>query len=257
MNQSFNLSIATETIAKDAQQLGVPIEDLENISIEVSTEIIQQPALQLMLTYQVTLPSQILANQLNWRTWQQTQVNFTDYLWEETCLECFIAGSKIAGCKNDDEDIVAIHHPEPHKIPLQQTTAYIEINASPDGRYALYQFESYRNPAALPPVPLYETDGTTRASVGWNNHKDLTALSVASLLSSTSTVVQTPAHYERSFSLPITQLPNQQYAIANMKIEQIHPCVILWFGKTDLYFASGHASPPDFHNRDYWPKFEL
>ena len=257
MNQSFNLSIATETIAKDAQQLGVPIEDLENISIEVSTEIIQQPALQLMLTYQVTLPSQTLANQFNWPTWQQTQVNFTDYLWEETCLECFIAGSKIAGCKNDDEDIVAIHHPEPHKIPLQQTTAYIEINASPDGRYALYQFESYRNPAALPPVPLYETDGTTRASVGWNNHKDLTALSVASLLSSTSTVVQTPAHYERSFSLPITQLPNQQYAIANMKIEQIHPCVILWFGKTDLYFASGHASPPDFHNRDYWPKFEL
>ncbi|GAF54929.1 hypothetical protein JCM18901_545 [Psychrobacter sp. JCM 18901] len=57
MNQSFNLSIATETIAKDAQQLGVSIEDLENISIEVSTEIIQQPALQLMLTYQVTLPT--------------------------------------------------------------------------------------------------------------------------------------------------------------------------------------------------------
>ncbi len=68
MNQSFNLSIATETIAKDAQQLGVSIEDLENISIKVSVEIIQQPALQLVLTYQVILPSQILANQLNWPT---------------------------------------------------------------------------------------------------------------------------------------------------------------------------------------------
>ncbi|GAF52591.1 hypothetical protein [Psychrobacter sp. JCM 18900] len=237
---------------KDAQQLGVSIEALENISIEVSVEIIQQPALQLVLTYQVTLPSQILANQLNWPTWQQTQVNFTDYLWEETCLECFIAG-----CKADGEDIVASDQTEPHKIPFQQTTAYIEINASPDGRYALYQFENYRNPATLPPLPLYETDGTTCASIGWNNHKDLTALSVASLLSSTPTAVQTPANYERSFSLPITQLPNQQYAIANMMIEQIHPCVILWFGKTDLYFASGHASPPDFHNRDYWPKFEL
>ncbi|PKH80409.1 hypothetical protein [Psychrobacter sp. 4Bb] len=257
MNQSFNLCIATETIAKDAQQLGVSIEDLENISIGVSAEIIQQPALQLVLTYQVTLPSQILANQFNWSTWQQTQVNFTDYLWEETCLECFIAGSKIAGCKTDAEDIVAPHQTEPHKISFQQATAYIEINANPDGRYAVYQFKSYRNPAALPPVALYETDGTTRASIGWNNLKDLTALSVASHLSSTPTVVQSAFCYERSFSLPIAQLPNQQYAIANMKVEQIHPCVILWFGETDLYFASGHASPPDFHNRDYWPKFEL
>ncbi len=257
MNHSFNLSIATETIAKDAQQLGVPIEDLENICIEVSAEIIQQPALQLVLTYQVILPSQTLANQLNWSTWQQTQVNFTDYLWEETCLECFIAGSKIAGCKTDAEDIVASDQTEPHKIPFQQATAYIEINANPDGRYAVYQFKSYRNPAALPPVALYETDGTTRASIGWNNLKDLTALSVASHLSSTPTVVQSAFCYERSFSLPITQLPNQQYAVANMLIEQIHPCVILWFGKTDLYFASGHASPPDFHNRDYWPNFEL
>ncbi len=257
MKQAFNLRLATETIAKDAQQLGVPIKDLENISIKVSAEIIQQPALQLVLTYQVTLPSQTLANQLHWPTWQQTQVNFTDYLWEETCLECFIAGSDIDGSKVNNKDIVATHHPKPHKIPLQQTTAYIEINANPDGRYAVYQFEGYRNPAALPPVPSYETDGTTCASIGWNNPKDLTALSVASHLSKTPMVVQTPAHYERSFSLPITQLPNQQYAIANMRIEQIHPCVILWFGETDLYFASGHASPPDFHNRDYWPNFEL
>ncbi|MGE6475434.1 hypothetical protein [Psychrobacter sp. NPDC078631] len=257
MNQSFNLRLATETIAKDAQQLGVSIEELENISIEVSAEIIQQPALQLMLTYQVTLPSQILANQLNWSTWQQTQVNFTDYLWEETCLECFIAGSEIDGSKINNENIVATHQIEPHKIPLQQATAYIEINASPDGRYALYQFENYRNPAALPPVPLYETDGTTRASINWRNCKKLVDISGESHLSKNPMVVQTPTHYERSFSLPIIQLPNQQYAIANMMIEQIHPCVILWFGETDLYFASSHACPPDFHNRDYWPKFEL
>ena len=127
MNQSFNLCIATETIAKDAQQLGVSIEALENISIEVSAEIIQQPALKLVLTYKVILPSQTLPNQFNWPTWQQTQVNFTDYLWEETCLECFIAGSEVDGSKINNEDVVAIHHPQPHKIPLQQTTAYIEM----------------------------------------------------------------------------------------------------------------------------------
>jgi|26BtaG_2_1085354.scaffolds.fasta_scaffold24073_1 hypothetical protein len=252
MKQAFNLRLATETIAKDAQQLGVSIEALENISIEVSAEIIQQPALQLVLTYQVILPSQTLANQLNWSTWQQTQVNFTDYLWEETCLECFIAGSK-----TDAEDIVASDQTEPHKIPFQQATAYIEINASPDGRYALYQFKSYRNPSTLPPAPLYETDGTIRASINWHNCKELADTSGENPLSSTPMVAQTAFRYERSFSLPITQLPNQQYIIANMRIEQIHPCVILWFGKTDLYFASGHAFPPDFHNRDYWPKFEL
>jgi len=257
MNQSFNLCIATEALEKDAQQLGVSIEALENISIKVSVEIVQQPALQLVLTYQVTIPSQILANKLNWPIWQQTQVSFTDYLWEETCLECFIAGSEVDSSKIDNEDIVAHYQTEPHKILFQQTTAYIEINASPDGRYAVYQFENYRKPATLPPVALCETDGTTRASIDWNNLEDLAAVSVKGQLSSTPTVVQTPIRYERSFSLPITQLPNQQYAIANMKIEQIHPCVILWFGETDLYFASGHASPPDFHNRNYWPIFEL
>jgi len=257
MNQSFNLRIATETIAKDAQQMSVSIEELESISIEVSAKIIQYPALQLVLTYQVTLPSQTLANQLNWPIWQQAQVNFTDYLWEETCLECFIAGSKLNDSKVNDEDIVTTHQTMPHNILFQHSPSYVEVNAGPDGRYALYQFESYRNPAALPPVPLYEIDGTTRASINWSNLKSLSAVSVESHLSSTPTVVQSAFRYERSFSLPITQLPNQQYAVADIMIEQIHPCVILWFGETDLYFASSHASPPDFHNRDYWPNFEL
>ncbi|MGO2277734.1 MULTISPECIES: hypothetical protein [unclassified Psychrobacter] len=257
MNQSFNLRIATETIAKDAQQMSVSIEELESISIEVSAKITQQPALQLVLTYRVILPSQTLANQLNWPIWQQAQVNFTDYLWEETCLEFFIAGSKLNDSKVNDEDIVTTHQTMPHNILFQHSPSYVEVNASPDGRYALYQFESYRNPAALPPVPLYEADRTTRVSIDWNDHKDLTAISVESLSSSTPTVVQSAFRYERSFSLPITQLPNQQYAVANIMIEQIHPCVILWFGETDLYFATSHASPPDFHNRDYWPNFEL
>src|SRR5690606_16421397 len=36
-----------------------------------------------------------------------------------------------------------------------------------DGRYALYEFESYRNPATLPPTPLLQTDGQTRAFINW------------------------------------------------------------------------------------------
>ncbi|MDN3453948.1 MULTISPECIES: hypothetical protein [unclassified Psychrobacter] len=252
MNQSFNLCIASETVAKDALQLGVSIDVLRRICINVNAKVIRQPALQLQLTYQIILPNQILVNQLHWPIWQQTQVNFTDYLWETTCLECFIAGSEVS-----NTDITITHQTVPHNTALQHTTSYIEINASPDGRYALYQFESYRNPATLPPVPLYENDGHTRASIDWYDDLKPAMISVESSLSSSPSIATKPHDYERSFSVPIAQLPNQQYAIGNTMIEQIHPCVILWFGETALYFASNHASPPDFHNRDYWSRFEL
>lgn len=242
MNQSFNLFIAAETIANDAQQLGVTVDELQRICVKVDAKIIRQPVLRLQLTYQITLPNQVLAHQLAWPTWQQARVEFADYLWEETCLECFIACSPV----NDE-----------HVTNTYETAPYIEINASPDGRYALYEFKSYRNPATLPPVPLYKADGRTRAYIEWTGNAKLALMSVGSPLSPIPSVAQTSYRYERSFGLPLTQLPNQQYVIADTIIEQIHPCVILWFGETALYFASNHACPPDFHNRNYWPNFEL
>ena len=239
MNQFFNLVIATETLESDAQQLDVMVEELQRICVKVNAKIVRQPALQLQLTYQIALPSQILANQLVWPTWQQTRVGFVDYLWEETCLECFFSGDTLS-----DKDITEIQDAEP----------YIEINANPDGRYALYKFKSYRQPATLPPTPLYEADGHTRASIEWTDNIN------------TQDIIQNPLfapaayslhYYERGFNVPLVELPNQKYAIANTIIEQIHPCVILQLGKTALYFASQHASPPDFHNRNYWSKFAL
>lgn len=235
MNQFFKLCIAAETIAIDAEQLGVTVEDLQHICINVSAQIIRQPALYLQLTYQVTLPSQVLADQLNWPMWQQAQVRFDDYLWEETCLECFIAGRLI-----DD-----------HK-----TAPYIEINANPDGRYALYQFEGYRNPATLPPIPLHTAEGQ-RASIAWTDNIKPALSYVENPLPNDSSVANKPHYYERSFGVPMTQLLSQQYVIANTVIERIHPCVILWFGEIALYFASSHSSPPDFHNRNHWLRFEL
>lgn len=235
MNQFFKLCIAAETIANDAEQLGVTVEDLQCICINVSAQIIRQPALYLQLTYQVALPSQVLAHQLNWPMWQQAQVRFDDYLWEETCLECFISGRLI----ND------------HKI-----APYIEINANPDGRYALYQFEGYRNPATLPPIPLHTAEGQ-RASIAWTDNIKPALSYVENPLPNDSSVANKPHYYERSFGVPMTQLPSQQYVIANTVIERIHPCVILWFGEIALYFASSHSSPPDFHNRNHWLRFEL
>lgn len=242
MSQTFNLCIATDTIVNDSKQLGVTVDDLKRICIHVHAEIVRQPALQLQLTYQVTLPIPFLAAQFNWPIWQAAQVGFFDYLWEETCLECFITGSLVS----DDDTATA-----------DSTASYIEINANPDGRYALYQFESYRNPATLPPIPLYQADGHTRIRIYWTDNLAQQRAEVGTALSSKLSTASEIYTYERRFGVPLIQLPNQQYAIKNTVIERIHPCVILWFGETALYFAPRHASPPDFHNRCYWSKFKL
>lgn len=235
MSQTFSLYLATDTIANDALQIGVTVEDLTRICVRVSASIVRKPALHLQLTYQVTLPTESLTTQLNWPTWQSAQVSFSDYLWEETCLECFITGRLV----NDK-----------YIANADATESYIEVNASPDGRYALYQFEYYRHPAALPPMPLYQADGHTRAHINWTDNLAQKSFNDASTASETY-------KYERRFGVPLLQLPNERYVINDRIIEYIHPCVILQLGKTALYFAPSHASPPDFHNQDYWLKFDL
>ncbi|MBH0096720.1 hypothetical protein I6E61_10020 [Psychrobacter sp. NZS113] len=243
MNQTFDLHIANETIASDAQQLGVTVDDLKRICVQVSAHIVKYPKVCLQLTYHITLPNQMLADKLDWPTWQPERVGFADYLWEETCLECFITGNTINS-----------------NTVTNDTTSYVEINANPDGRYALYQFESYRNPATLPPSPLYQADGHTRASIEWiNKPKPHSTSANTHLLRAPDPLKPNSYKYELSFNVSLTQLSDThlKYAINNTIIEQIHPCVILWLDKTPLYYATSHASPPDFHNRQYWSRFEL
>ena len=293
MSQTFHLCLATDTLAADAQTLGVTIEDLQSIEVEVIVTLAQtnqiarstqQPEWYLQLDYHITLPLKSLAAQLDWPTWQPTQVGFADYLWEQTCLECFLAGGLITDRLIDnsvsinDANEIGIDGVDANKI-----SAYIEINASPDGRYALYEFTSYRNPATLPPTPLLQTDGQTRAFINWtashcpasngiaNNgtaNAEQNSLSaqiepaIDSLTSNTSTA--NPYLYERSFAVPLSPLSNAKVFINDTGIEYIHPCVILSFattfgtrfGTTALYFAPTHASPPDFHNLQYWSVFD-
>ncbi|CAN6961448.1 RES domain-containing protein [Psychrobacter okhotskensis] len=242
MSQTFNLCIATETLANDAQRLGVSTDTLRDIQVVVHATIVQQPSLQLQLTYQIVLPTQSLADRLYWPTWKEAHVGFTDYLWEESCLECFIAGNTLNqdGIDSVDDD---------------SKTAYIEINASPDGRYALYRFESYRNPATLPPFPLLVANKHTRAKINWIDPANSQIPSVEVKPSHKSSTAHTLYSDKRTFSVPIHKIFSQKFALSNLFIEHIHPCVILWFGETALYFASSHASPPDFHNRRYWSRF--
>ncbi len=237
MSQSFDLYLATETLAEDAQQLGVTVSVLQQISVQVSATLVAQPEAYLQLEYRVTLPSESLAAQLNWPKWQADKVGFKDYLWERTCLECFLAGYLVSS-RSEDSD----------KSPkTNMTMSYIEINASPEGQYALYEFDSYRSPTTLPPRPLMYADGQTRAAINWidgNNPKLLT---------------HEPCHHQRSFRIPLDSLTslNRKSDYSNdALIKYIHPCVILSFGEITLYFAPKHASPPDFHNRQYWTPFD-
>lgn len=245
MSQSFDLCLATETLAEDTKQLGVTVEALQGISVQVSATLVEQPEAYLQLQYHVTLPTESLAAQFNWSRWQSEQVNFQDYLWEQTCFECFLTGSLISSRSSEDSDELS---------NTNKTTAYIEINASPNGQYALYKFDSYRSPATLPPKPLMLASGKVRATIEWVDYSHNPAQPKDSKISAHQSY-----SYQRSFKVLISSLTSLHYKAdcsTGAFINDIHPCVILSFGETTLYFAPKHASPPDFHNRQYWTRFD-
>ena len=245
MSQIFDLRLATETLVADAQQLGVKVADLQDISVQVIATLREQPDAYLELEYYVTLSTKSLDAQFNWLTWQPEQVSFKDYLWEQTCLECFLAGFLIKKNRSNNSN---------KSTDKNETTAYIEINTSPNGQYALYEFDSYRSPATLPPRPLMQADGQTRAAIDWldasHNQKPLIDSTISA---------HRPYQYQRSFRVQFNSLMSfheNEDGGNDTFIKYIHPCVILSFGKTALYFAPKHASPPDFHNRQYWASFD-
>lgn len=246
MSQLFRLQLATHTISTSAQQLGVTPSQLRDIQVTVSAVIVKQPEPCLQLSYDIQLPHTKLATQLHWARWTPEAVHFTDYLWQQTCLECFIAPSK--------------------------GTGYIEINASPTGNYALYRFSDYRTPSTLPPAPLLLADDSARAHICWTDEACATYNSSIYAYNQLSPMRRQPIYskalsaclftrhyrYQRQFSVPLAQLPMDLFATPmpnNSKIGWLHPCVILWFGEVDLYFAPVHAAPPDFHQRRYWSSF--
>ena len=263
MTQIFKLRLATDTVAVDAKQLGVSPIQLQDIQVTVSITHTQQPIPHLSFTYYVQIPHAHLATQLNWPAWQAKNALFTDFLWEQTCLECFIA-SGFSG----------------HFGEHNETTSYIEINASPSGHYALYKFESYRNPESLPPPPLLQEiqeiqeNKKARAFIDWHNDTDndnktphftgalssfLNYKSIANTYDFKNSLRIPRYCYQRSFSVPVEQLlldKNHKPYKLNRYIKSIHPCVILQFGQTPLYYAQAHASPPDFHQRSYWSQFK-
>lgn len=239
MSQTFTLKLATDNLSHDAKEIGVTTEQLLQIKVEVTAYISQQAENEcldneglkdnatnacLKLNYEIKLPKKALAESLQWSLWQQNNVAFDDYLWEQTCLECFIS---------------------------MGANRYIEINANPDGRYALYQFENYRQPATLPPVALLQPGSNLRVQIHWLDAHS-TQRAIPTDTTHTNMIKTDNYNYRRSLCLPLAQLP---YPLAINDKTLIHPCVILYFDQVALYFAPAHAAPADFHQRQHWSVF--
>ena len=103
---------------------------------------------------------------------------------------------------------------------------YYEVNASVDGRFAVYEFDSYRHPASLPPQK------STDITFQW--HK-----------------VQIGSELVYQFSLAF--LATSKFKV--QEITRINPCAILYADNHPIFYAIHHATPPDFHHKAYWVKF--
>lgn len=227
MSQTFILKLATDNLINHANKIGVSAAQLQQIVVTVTASIAdlantdsdelnaKSSAVNtsLNLRYEIELPSITLLEQLQWPLWNKEKVGFKDYLWEQTCLECFITNN---------------------------AASYVEINASPNGQYAVYQFADYRTPATLPPTPLLIKDSQHPAAIQWHD----TALASSDILTK-----------QRRFSISLDKLP---YPILNPDpTALIHPCVIIYFNEIPLYFAPYHTSPADFHQRQHWSYLQL
>lgn len=209
MSQTFILKLATDTLLSDAKALAATAEQLQSIEVSVIATITKQ---QLLLDYKITLPLLSLTEPLQWPSFSHEQVGFNDYLWQQTCLECFVSSDE---------------------------RSYIEINANPNGQYAIYHFEDYRTPACLPPMPLL-TNNKDKARLYWHQTK--------------LTGKANKKSYRRRFALSLKDMPYELLAANTQAL--IHPCVILYFAGTPLYFATAHALPADFHQRRYWSSLQ-
>lgn len=97
---------------------------------------------------------------------------------------------------------------------------YFEMNFSPEGGFNLYEFEGYRTPSHLPPR--------------W-------AEGMVFMLHDTTLL----GYHTHHLGIKLDNHPS-------LPIHRINPAVILYHDGTPIYYAIRHASPPDFHDKDYW-----
>lgn len=156
----------------------------------------------------ITFILQNIPNTISLPSFDLINASHNDYLWQQNCLELFV-------CGNDAD--------------------YYEVNVSFDGKYAIYQFDSYRNPEILPPRKSSDITFQWR-DVGKQDVK-----------------IGLDLVYQ--FSLLFSQ--GSSFNVDNINL--INPCAILYRNingeKQPIYYAVNHANPPDFHDKTHWINF--
>lgn len=102
---------------------------------------------------------------------------------------------------------------------------YFEMNFSPKGYFNLYQFFDYRTPNQLP--PLWAKGKVLLKGGGFLKERDVCVYHLVVLLDD----------------------------IDKINIDKINPTAILYHDGEPCFYAVHHASPPDFHDGDFWQVF--
>lgn len=107
--------------------------------------------------------------------------------------------------------------------------AYTELNFAPSGAFNVYHFDDYRTPNTLPPtrdesVSVYAVKGGDLA--GWHVR-----------------------HVGVDFGDKLGEFAKQSKPFA---LTKLNPTAILYKDGTPLFYAVEHATPPDFHDKQFW-----
>ncbi|WP_227431090.1 hypothetical protein [Psychrobacter sp. I-STPA6b] len=206
----------------------LPLISVQAHIVTTTANTSQQQQHRLNLHYQIHLNECKTPKTLPWFIWEKISKHPQpkDYLWQSTCLECFVAGNK---------NNTPHHHNE-----------YLELNVASSGHYALYHFDNYRTPDSMPPNHL-----SCLLADKYKPELQINADPRPILLQG-----KTPSHYpeephtlNRHISINIHMLSHLWDSLSS-----IQPALILQdqHTKQHLYFAPQHATPPDFHLNSLW-----
>lgn len=174
-----------------------------------------------------------------WFTWQALSPSVAnsktvDFLWQSTCLECFIAGTTSDGQPNKSQQ-------------------YIEINIASNGQSQIYHFDDYRTPECLPPrklnnLPIIHNYLQQNLATHDPNASYLLEITPIANMAD-GTIIDNQAVFTRQVSMDLSPLTQIWQSLT-----LIHPTVILQHRNslTQLFFAPIHANPPDFHKYELW-----
>lgn len=212
--------------------------EINNIQVLANLTLIGK---KLVLNFEVIIPQLLqstpqipkikdrLQTKVEWQDFDNNHIERKDFLWESTCLECFVGNTNCS--------------------------EYVEINASPAGNFAVYHFDDYRKPDCLPPRTLQTPDNQS-IKVDWSREQagyqrrfsvDLTLLP--------------PFANDKEAEQPQINLINptailylvvDKQDIQEYKHEDKPQDEHQDKQRMPLFFAHTHATPADFHNQSCW-----